>query len=46
MFPYKYDKKKTTESQWPYAESTFLPLRRRAAMILRPLFVLILARKP
>ena len=42
----KCNEKKTTESQWPYAVSTFLPLRRRAAITLRPVGVLILARKP
>jgi hypothetical protein len=43
---YFIKKKKDHFDEWPYAESTFLPLRRRAARILRPLFVLILARKP
>lgn len=38
--------KKTTEWSVAYADSTFLPLRRRRANTLRPFFVLILSRNP
>lgn len=38
--------KKTTDSQWPYADNTFLPLRRRRARTLRPFAELIRSRKP
>lgn len=38
--------KKTTDSQWPYADNTFLPLRRRRARTLRPFAELMRSRKP
>src|SRR5699024_2183684 len=38
--------KKTTDMQWPYADNTFLPLRRRRANTLRPFLVLMRVRKP
>lgn len=39
-------KKPLLVTQWLYADRTFLPLRRRAAKILRPLAVAIRERKP
>lgn len=46
MYIMVHIKKKTTDMQWPYADNTFLPLRRRRAKTLRPFFVLIRARNP
>ena len=39
-------KKTTVRGPFAYGVSTFRPLRRRARSTLRPLFVLILLRKP